>query len=136
MTTDPHLLRLGTSSWSCQDWVGKFYAPGTPPKEFIDAYAHKLNTVEIDSTFYATPNKSTVEGWRDRTPEDFIFAAKAPQVITHEKFLADCGGDLNAFLKVMSILGPRLGPILFQFPYFAPPGTICCRSSRRLPVGC
>jgi uncharacterized protein YecE (DUF72 family) len=99
--------------------VGKFYEPGTPSKDFIAAYARKLNTVEIDSTFYAAPNISTVEGWRDRTPEDFIFAAKAPQVITHEKFLEDCGGDLNAFLKDMSTLGPRLGPILFQFPYFA-----------------
>jgi uncharacterized protein YecE (DUF72 family) len=119
MKTDSSLLRLGTSSWSCSDWVGKFYESGTDPKDFIASYARKLSTVEIDSTFYAIPRQSTVEGWRDRTPETFIFAAKAPQLITHEKFLADCGAELNAFLEVLSVLGPRLGPILFQFPYYS-----------------
>ncbi len=119
MNPTTSLLRLGTSSWSCQDWVGKFYEPGTQPKDFIAAYALRLNTVEIDSTFYATPRRSVVEGWRDRTPENFIFAAKAPQVITHDKCLVDCEGDLKAFLEVMCILGTRLGPILFQFPYYS-----------------
>jgi uncharacterized protein YecE (DUF72 family) len=113
------LLHLGTSSWSCPDWVGKVYAPGTPPADFIAAYARKFDTVEIDATFYATPRKTVVEGWRDRTPDTFLFAAKAPQVITHEKCLADCGGELKSFLDVMSVLGPRLGPILFQLPYFS-----------------
>jgi len=75
--------------------------------------------VEIDATFYATPRRSVVEGWRDRTPESFVFAAKAPQVITHEKCLAGCEGDLRSFLDVMSVLGPRLGPVLFQFPYYS-----------------
>ncbi len=119
MDSNKSQLRLGTSSWSCGDWVGKFYEPGTEPRDFIAAYARKLDTVEIDATFYATPRKSVVEGWRDRTPESFVFAAKAPQVITHEKCLMDCGGEVKAFLDVMSVLGPRLGPILFQFPYFS-----------------
>lgn len=118
MEQDTRLLRLGTSSWSCRDWVGRFYEPGTPPGDFIAAYARRLDTVEIDSTFYATPRRSVVEGWRDRTPEDFVFAAKAPRTITHDKCLEGCGGDLDTFLEVMSILGPRLGPILLQFPYF------------------
>jgi len=118
MTDHSPLLRLGTSSWSCTDWVGGFYEPGTDPKEFITSYARKLSTVEIDSTFYAAPRKSTVESWRDRTPEHFIFAAKAPQAITHEKFLVDCEADISAFVNVMSVLGPRLGPILLQFPYY------------------
>ena len=122
MNANGSLFRLGTSSWSCADWVGKFYAPGTPPTEFIAAYARNLDTVEIDATFYATPRISVVEGWRDRTPEQFIFAAKAPQVITHEKCLVQCGGELKAFVDVMSVLGPRLGPILFQFPYFSRAG--------------
>jgi len=119
METITPFLRLGTSSWSCQDWVGTFYRTGTPPADFISAYAKKFNTVEIDSTFYAIPRASTVEGWRDRTPEGFLFSAKAPQRITHEKFLVDCVPDLTQFLKVMSILGGRLGPVLLQFPYYA-----------------
>ncbi len=116
---NPSLFRLGTSSWSCADWVGKFYEPGTESRDFIAAYARKRNTVEIDSTFYAVPRASTVEGWRDRTPEDFVFAAKAPQAITHQKFLQGCDADLKAFVNTMSILGPRLGPLLLQFPYYA-----------------
>ncbi len=119
MNANNTLLRLGTSSWSCPDWVGKFYAPETAPRDFIAAYARKLDTVEIDATFYATPRRSVVEGWRDRTPESFVFAAKAPQVITHEKCLENCGGELKSFLDTMTVLGPRLGPILFQFPYYS-----------------
>jgi uncharacterized protein YecE (DUF72 family) len=113
------LLKLGTSSWSSKDWVGKVYAAGTKPVDYIAEYAKAFPTVEIDSTFYGTPRRTTVEGWRDRTPEAFVFSAKAPKTITHEKFLEDCQRDTDSFLDTMAILGPRLGPILFQFPYYA-----------------
>lgn len=118
-TTLPGILRLGTSSWSHKGWVGPFYEPGVQARDYIAAYARKLDTVEIDATFYGIPRESTIEGWRDRTPEGFLFAAKAPQAITHEKSMKNCEGDLEAFLSAMSILGPKLGPILFQFPYYA-----------------
>ena len=97
-------IRLGTCSWSTQDWVGRVYAPGTPATEFIAQYAQRFNTVEIDATFYAVPRTSTVDGWRDRTPDGFLFSAKVPQAITHEKFLEDCSRELDAFLKAMARL--------------------------------
>ena len=112
-------LRLGTSSWSSKDWVGKVYPVGTKPADFITHYAKIYSTVEIDSTFYGVPRRATVEGWRDRTPEDFLFATKAPKAITHEKFLVKCERDVEDYLDTMSLLGKRLGPILFQFPYYA-----------------
>ncbi len=112
-------IRLGTCSWSTNDWIGTIYPEGTKQADFIAVYAQRFSTVEIDSTFYGTPRSATIEGWRDRTPEHFLFSAKAPQVITHEKFLAGCDSDLTEFLTAMSILGPRLGPIVFQFPYYA-----------------
>lgn len=112
-------LRLGTCSWSTTDWLGKVYTPGTAQVEFIGQYAKRYSTVEVDSTFYGTPRRSTVEGWRDRTPKEFLFSAKAPRIITHDKFLDDCGQDLVDFLDTMSILEERLGPIVFQFPYYA-----------------
>ncbi len=115
---NPH-LRLGTSSWTAKGWLGKFYPTGTKPADFITHYAKRYNTVEIDATFYATPAESTIAGWREKTPDGFVFAAKAPQIITHEKFLEDCHHELNGFLHAMSGLGPKLGPIVFQFPYFA-----------------
>jgi uncharacterized protein YecE (DUF72 family) len=78
-------LRLGTSSWSSEDWVGTFYPPGTPPADFLPEYAKHFDTVEVDSTFYRSPSRSMVKNWRERTPPGFVFAAKVPQVITHEK---------------------------------------------------
>jgi uncharacterized protein YecE (DUF72 family) len=74
--------------------------------------------VEIDSTFYRIPAVRTVEQWRDRTPESFTFAAKIPQTITHEKMLVDVEQDLAAFLKVMDLLGDKLGPVLVQCLYY------------------
>ncbi len=59
-----------------------------------------------------------VKNWRERTPPGFLFAAKIPQVITHEKVLVDCQAELKEFLGVMDLLGSKLGPLLFQFPYF------------------
>lgn len=118
-TSKPPTIRLGTSSWSAQDWVGSVYRPGTAPTEFITQYAKRFNTVEIDATFYAVPRSSTVEGWRERTPDGFVFSAKVPRDITHERFLEDCGPALTGFLRAMSHLEDKLGPILLQFPYFA-----------------
>jgi len=111
-------LRLGTSSWSSEDWVGTFYPPGTPPADFLSAYARHFDTVEVDSTYYRIPSESMVRNWLARTPTGFTFAAKFPQVITHEKVLQDCRQEISEFLRVMSLLEDRLGPLLLQFPYF------------------
>ena len=72
----------------------------------------------MDSTFYGTPSAATVEKWREKTPPDFVFAAKVPQVITHEKVLVDCDEEWKNFLTAMDILGDKLGPLLFQFGHF------------------
>jgi len=111
-------LRLGTSSWSCQDWVGVFYPEGTASGDFISEYAKHFDTVEVDATFYRTPSAAMVRNWRARTPAGFLVAAKFPQVITHEKVLVDCAAELTEFLTTMDLLGDKLGPLLLQFPYF------------------
>lgn len=111
-------LRLGTSSWSSQDWVGVFYPEGTAPAEFITEYAKHFDAVEVNSTFYRSPSAAMVRNWHARTPPGFLVAAKFPQVITHEKVLVDCGDELEEFLKGMDLLGEKLGPLLLQFPYF------------------
>jgi uncharacterized protein YecE (DUF72 family) len=81
-------------------------------------YATRLHTVEVDSTYHRTPSVSTVEGWAARTPDDFIFALKVPQVITHEKVLVDSEEDFENFAEVADNLGKKLGPMFLQFPYF------------------
>lgn len=114
----PANLYLGTSSWSAPSWVGPFYPTGSVPGEFLSHYAGRFRTVEIDATFYAIPHARVVTGWDEKTPDDFVFAAKVPQVITHEKVLLDCEEEMARFAHVMSRLGPKLGVLLLQFPYF------------------
>ncbi|HUF40844.1 MAG TPA: DUF72 domain-containing protein [Verrucomicrobiae bacterium] len=117
MSFPPNLL-VGTSSWSTSDWVGPFYPAHLKPGQFIEAYARKFPAVEIDSTYYSIPPPQVVAGWRDKTPPGFVFTAKIPGVVTHEKVLQDCQAELTAFLQNISLLGDRLGPLLLQFPYF------------------
>jgi uncharacterized protein YecE (DUF72 family) len=111
-------IRLGTSSWTGEGWVGSFYPARSKPQNFLPIYAERFDAVEIDSTFYRIPAARTVEQWRARTPPGFTFAAKVPQIITHEKMLVGAEPDLAEFLEVMDLLGEKLGPLLLQFPYF------------------
>ena len=111
-------LHLGASSWSAPSWEGVFYPPGTPPHDYLAHYARHARTVEVDATFYRIPTEKMVDGWRDRTPPGFLFAAKFPHVITHEKLLHDCTSERDEFVRVMDRLGDKLGPLLLQFRYF------------------
>ena len=78
---------LGTSAFTADGWKGTFYPVGIKSAERLKYYSTHFQTVEIDSTFYGTASAATVKGWYEKTPSDFIFAAKVPQVITHfEKF--------------------------------------------------
>ena len=114
----PNLL-VGTSSWSSRDWCGSFYPDSIEPGEMIAHYSRQLSTVEIDSTWHAMPSRTMVDAWKSRTPDGFVFSAKVPKTISHEKYLVDCGPDLDEFLGVMSRLGNKLGPLILQFPYVA-----------------
>lgn len=116
-TEIPGIL-LGTSSFTAKGWEGTFYPPGMKSQEFLSYYAKQFRAVEIDSTFYGTPKPSTVINWKERTPANFVFAVKVPQVITHEKILADCEQEFGEFVETMSLLGEKLGPMLLQFPKF------------------
>jgi uncharacterized protein YecE (DUF72 family) len=74
--------------------------------------------VEVDSTFYRSPSRKMVEGWRDRTPAGFGFSRKVPQKITHEKMLADCHDDVSAFVAAALVLREKLLCCTLQFGYF------------------
>jgi uncharacterized protein YecE (DUF72 family) len=111
-------ILLGTSSFTATGWEGSFYPKGMRSADYLAFYAEHFQTVEIDSTFYGCPTPRTVSNWAARTPQDFIFSVKVPQIITHEKVLVDCGPEFEEFVKTMDILGPKLGPIVFQFPVF------------------
>ena len=111
-------ILLGTSAFTAAGWEGSFYPRGMQSRDFLSQYATQFATVEVDSTFYGCPSARTVNNWDDRTPDSFIFSVKIPQVITHEKGLVDCDSEFEEFVKTMGILGPKLGPMVFQFPFF------------------
>jgi len=114
----PPPILLGTSSFTASGWEKSFYPKGLRSSDYLSFYADRFHTVEVDSTFYACPTPRTVTNWAARTPDNFIFSVKIPQTITHDKVLVDCAGDLKEFLTTMDILGPKLGPMVFQFPVF------------------
>jgi uncharacterized protein YecE (DUF72 family) len=111
-------LRIRTSACTAAGWDGSFYPAGMKSADYLTYYATKFNTVEIDSTYYRTPSASAVKGWAAKVPDNFVFAAKVWQAITHDKALADCHTELIHFVKTMDLLGDKLGPLLLQLPYF------------------
>ena len=111
-------LVLGSCSFTAEGWEKSFYPPGLKSSGYLGFYAQQFRSVEIDATFYGIPREKTVRGWFATTPDEFTFACKIPQVVTHQKCLIDCEGDLREFLNVMSCLEHKLGPMLLQFPYF------------------
>lgn len=88
-------------------------------RDFLSFYAEHFDTAEIDSTFYGIPSANAVTNWALKTPKEFIFSVKVPQIITHEKVLTHCDAEFEQFLHAMDILGEKLGPIVFQFPFFS-----------------
>ncbi len=109
-------LHLGTIGWSYSFWKGKFYPKNLASKDFLAYYATKLDTVEVDSSFYRIPNQQAVTNWKNQTPESFKFSLKFPSIITHIKMLKDCERETSLFLERTSLLGEKLGPLLLQFP--------------------
>ncbi|VVB85158.1 Uncharacterised protein [uncultured archaeon] len=109
-------LHVGTMGWSYNFWIGSFYPENTTSENFLNEYSKIFSTVEVDSTFYRIPYAETVRKWKSQTPEDFIFSAKFPRVITHDKMLKGCGRELEVFIENMSLMEGKLGPMLMQFP--------------------
>ncbi len=112
-------ILLGTSGWSYRDWIGPFYKK--KEKSMLKAHSKVFKTVEINSTFYAYPSKGTVMGWVKYSPEDFVFTAKLPKLVTHEKMLNLDEGveeDLNRFCDLIRpiLLNGKLGCLLIQLP--------------------
>ena len=118
-TVLPDDLLVGSSSFGTDDWRGSFYPAGMEPAEYLRFYATRLRTVEIDATWYSSPSRRTVEAWAEKVPDGFVFAAKAPRVITHDRYLEGCDAEWSRFLEAMDRLGAKKGPLLLQFPYVA-----------------
>jgi uncharacterized protein YecE (DUF72 family) len=112
-----HVL-VGTSGYSYKEWKGPFYPKEVPAARFLAFYAEHFATVEINNTFYRMPTAKLVDGWASEVPERFTFAIKAPQRITHFAKLKGAEETVGIFVRTVTTLGPRLGPLLFQLPPF------------------
>ncbi len=110
-------IRVGVSGFSYPSWRGRFYPKEQKSEEFLSYYSARLDTVEINSSFYAPPRSAAVEGWREATGEGFSFSFKAPKEVTHIQKLGSASLPLvERFSKTLGLLGPKRGPILFQLP--------------------
>jgi uncharacterized protein YecE (DUF72 family) len=111
-------IRIGTCGWSYKDWVGPFYPQGLNAADYLPFYSERLPIVEVDSSFYRSPTRKMVQGWRDKTPEGFAFSLKVPQTITHEKVLVDCAAEVDEFVSAVRLLGGKLLCCTLQFAFF------------------
>jgi len=111
-------LFAGTSGWAYPSWKPDFYPDKLAQKKFLNYYATKLNTVEVNFTFRQLVKETTIENWNQETPAGFRFGVKAHQVITHIKRLKGAEDFVPRFLSTIEPLAAagKLGPVLFQLP--------------------
>jgi uncharacterized protein YecE (DUF72 family) len=110
-------LLAGTSGYSFKEWKGTFYPPDLGTGGWLGFYASRFPTVEINNTFYRMPKETVLREWASQVPEQFTFAIKASQRITHHARLKPESADAVGFLlRNTTVLGDRMGPILFQLP--------------------
>lgn len=110
------MIQVGTSGYNYPEWRGTFYPADYPASKMFGYYAERFRTVEINYTFYRMPTPKTTQAWRDQAPEGFTYALKAPRRITHERRLKECEDSVQFFVEAARVLGPHLGPLLFQLP--------------------
>lgn len=112
-------VRLGTMGWSYEDWRGPFYPRDLPASKMLEVYSRVFvpGTVEVDATFYGVPRPTTVAGWAAQVPPDFLFSAKVPRAVTHERRLVGAVEDALHFGALLRRhLASGLGALLLQLP--------------------
>jgi uncharacterized protein YecE (DUF72 family) len=110
------MVHIGTSGWQYRHWRGVFYPSKLPQRLWLEYFADRFQTVEVNNTFYNLPERSVFEQWSERTPRDFIFTLKMSRYLTHVKRLSDPAEPVARFVDRALGLGSKLGPILIQLP--------------------
>ncbi|MBV9080064.1 MAG: DUF72 domain-containing protein [Elusimicrobia bacterium] len=107
---------IGTSGFSYREWKPAFYPADLPSDRMLSFYADRFPTVEVNNTFYRMPKEESLRAWSEEVPAGFVFSFKAPQIITHMKRLKNVEEPVERFASTVSVLGSRLGPLLFGLP--------------------
>jgi uncharacterized protein YecE (DUF72 family) len=109
-------MSIGCAVWSYPGWVGEVYPPKTPAKDYLRIYSNHFPAVEGNTTFYAIPDRATIDRWIAQTPPGFKFCLKFPRAITHNGSLEPYLPAAQAFIAQMQALGDRLGVLFIQLP--------------------
>jgi uncharacterized protein YecE (DUF72 family) len=111
-------VRIGCSGWNYDDWKGRLYPEREPRRRWLELYADRFDTVEVNTTFYRLPSREAVAAWVRQTPPGFTFAVKASRYLTHVKRLREPGDGIRRFYERIEPLteAQRLGPVLWQLP--------------------
>ncbi len=109
-------MYVGTSGWHYPHWRGRFYPPRLPTGQWLDYYARRFATVEINNAFYRLPEAATFAGWAATVPDDFVVAVKASRYLTHIRRLRDPDEPVQRLRERLAALGAKLGPVLLQLP--------------------
>jgi uncharacterized protein YecE (DUF72 family) len=107
---------VGTSGWQYRHWRDTFYPKGVAQNRWLEFYAQHFTTVELNVTFYRQPKPETFAQWAQRSPDGFVFAAKASRYLTHIKRLREPDASVRYYMDGARRLGAKLGPILLQLP--------------------
>ena len=109
--------RVGISGWRYPPWRKVYYPDGLPQRAELEYASRRLNSIELNGSFYSLQRPSSYQRWYDETPDGFVFSVKGPRFVTHLKKLADVDGPLaNFFASGVLALGEKLGPVLWQLP--------------------
>lgn len=112
----PGRIRVGVGGWTYEPWRDTFYPQALPASRELEYASRQLTTLEINGTYYSTQKPATFAKWREQTPEDFVFSVKASRYTTNRRELATAGESIERFIgSGLAELGPKLGPILWQF---------------------
>ncbi len=109
-------VHVGMSGFAYKEWKGSFYPEDISADAMLEFYATRFATVEMNNTFYRMPSEKTLLQWASSVPDGFTFALKASRRITHHARLGNVGDMLDYVVRNAAILGPKLGPLLFQLP--------------------
>lgn len=112
-------IKIGSSGFYYNDWKEKFYPKDVPKTKWLEYYSERFETVEINNTFYKMPTEKSLKGWKERTPEDFVFTLKANRFFTHQKKLNtddDFKERVDSFEQIAKQLDQKLAAILWQLP--------------------
>jgi len=109
-------IRVGVGGWTFEPWRGVFYPEGLTQKNELAYASRRLTAIEINGTYYGSQKPESWRKWFAETPDDFVFSVKGSRFTTNRKVLAEAGESIARFFDQGILeLGPKLGPVLWQF---------------------